>query len=373
MRSASPSRRRRTPSYSNPTEGSAIRVTIAVLNYNYERYLPAAVDSALAQTHDDVEVVVVDDGSTDGSAEVIAGYGDRIVAVLKDNGGQGSGMNAAFAAGSGDVFIFLDADDLLDPQAAAVVAGEFARHPEAAWVMYRLRIVDADGADSGRVRPRRLGVMPNADLRDHMARYRCFHWQPTSGNAFSAAALRTVLPMPEPQYRISADAYLAGVVPLCGAVRSTDVVAGSYRIHGSSNFTSNAVDDGYFRSQIDKQIVTHEQALRIAGATGVRLPADVRAPADAAFLGFRLASLLLDPARHPYPDETRLRLVRQGIVAALLNPQLTWSNRVRRAVWFATCGLLPPATARRYVATSTPDTPARRARVATAPRGHCGS
>ena len=336
-----------------------------MLNYNYERYLPAAVDSALAQTHDDVEVVVVDDGSTDGSAAVIAGYGDRIVSVCKANGGQGSGMNAAFAAGSGDVFIFLDADDLLEPTAATVVVRELQRDPAAVWVMFRLQIVDAEGVATGRLRPQRGGVMPSGDLRAHLARYRCFHWQPTSGNAFSARALRTVLPLPEAQYRISSDAYLAGVVPLCGRVRSTDAVAGSYRIHGASNFTSLAVDDAYFRSQIDKQVVTHAQALRVARDVGVPLPDDVRAPRDVAFLGFRLASLLLAPARHPYPDETRLRLVLQGVVAALANPQLTWSNRVRRALWFATCGALPVAAARRYVATSTPDTPARRARMAT--------
>jgi hypothetical protein len=229
--------------------------------------------------------------------------------------------------------------------------------------MFRLRLVDGQGARTGHVRPRRTGVMPNADLREHLARYRCFHWQPTSGNAFAAFALRRVLPMPEADYRISADAYLAGVVPLCGPVHSTDEVIGSYRVHGASNFTSAAVDERYFQSQIVRQVATHEHATRVAAQMGVALPADERAPRDVAFLGFRLASLLLAPADHPYPDESRRGLVTAGIVAALGNRQLTWSNRLRRGGWFLACGLLPGAWARRYAATSTPDTPTRRARL----------
>jgi hypothetical protein len=340
------------------------RVTVAVLNYNYARFLRAAVDSALDQTHPDVQVVVVDDGSTDDSAAVIGTYGDRVTAVLKSNGGQGSAMNAGFAAATGEVVIFLDADDLLDRNAAARVVDGFTAHPDAAWVMYRLRMVDAEGQPTGRVRPRRPGVMPDGDLRPHLARYRCFHWQPTSGNAFAAWALRKVLPMPEGQYRISADAYLAGVIPLCGTVRSTDAVGGSYRLHGASNFTAATVDEEYFRSQIERQIVAHGQALQVAEAVGVELPRDVRAPHDAAFLGFRLASLLLDPAGHPFPDERRGSLVVQGVSASLRNPQLAWPNRIRRAVWFLACGVTPLRKARELASGWAPDTPARRGRHA---------
>ncbi len=67
------------------------RVSIVVLNYNYATYLPLAVDSALAQSHPDVEVVVVDDGSTDGSAAVLDRYADRVRVVRKANGGQAIG------------------------------------------------------------------------------------------------------------------------------------------------------------------------------------------------------------------------------------------------------------------------------------------
>ena len=104
------------------------RVSIVVTNHEYEIFLGPCLDSALAQDHPDLEVIVVDDGSTDGSAGVIARYGDDVTAVFQPNGGQGSAFNTGFARSTGDVVIFLDADDLLDAGAASAAA-EMLRTP----------------------------------------------------------------------------------------------------------------------------------------------------------------------------------------------------------------------------------------------------
>src|SRR5690242_13648165 len=93
--------------------------SVVVNNYNYARFLPEAIDSALDQTWAETEVIVVDDGSSDRSREIIAGYGDRIVRVFKENGGQNSALNAGFSRSRGDVILFLDSDDALLPTAAA--------------------------------------------------------------------------------------------------------------------------------------------------------------------------------------------------------------------------------------------------------------
>lgn len=91
-------------------------VSIIINNYNYESFLQIAINSALKQTYPNIEVVVVDDGSTDHSWEIIESYGDRIIPVAKENGGQASSLNAGVQASSGDILCFLDADDIFYPQ-----------------------------------------------------------------------------------------------------------------------------------------------------------------------------------------------------------------------------------------------------------------
>src|SRR6266700_1460758 len=93
--------------------------SIIIDNYNYGRFLEQAIESALNQNYLRTEVIVVDDGSTDNSREVIARYGNRILPLVKDNGGQASAFNAGFRRSHGEVVLFLDADDALFPTAAA--------------------------------------------------------------------------------------------------------------------------------------------------------------------------------------------------------------------------------------------------------------
>ena len=86
-------------------------VSIVVNNYNYASYLAQAIESALGQTYPHTEVVVVDDGSTDGSWEIVASYGDRVRALRKVNGGQASAFNAGFEMSRGEIVWFVDSDD----------------------------------------------------------------------------------------------------------------------------------------------------------------------------------------------------------------------------------------------------------------------
>jgi glycosyltransferase involved in cell wall biosynthesis len=98
----------------DPAEAPLVSVIIPA--YNVECYVAAAIDSALAQTYPNVEVVVVDDGSTDRTAEVVAGYGDRVVTVTQENRGLAGARNAGIRAAAGSVLALLDADDLWLPE-----------------------------------------------------------------------------------------------------------------------------------------------------------------------------------------------------------------------------------------------------------------
>jgi glycosyltransferase involved in cell wall biosynthesis len=226
-----------------------------VNNRNYARFIRDAIDSALAQDHPATEVVVVDDGSTDDSREVIAEYGNRITAVLKDNGGQASAFNAGFAAAHGEVVLFLDADDLLLPTAVSAVARCLA--PGVAKVHWPLREVDGLGRDSGRIRPR--DPLPAGDLRGQIAAEGPDGYvsPPTSGNAFSSAFLERVLPMPEADFELSADAYLYGLAPLFGTVEAIQSPQGLYRLHGSNHYLSQN-----FEEKLERDVRRYETRCR---------------------------------------------------------------------------------------------------------------
>lgn len=336
-------------------------VSICVVNYNYARFLTAAIDSALGQTWPEAEVVVVDDGSTDASREVIAGYGDRILVVHKVNGGQGSAFNAGFAACSGDLVCFLDADDVLEPEMAAAAAGQYLACPGLSKVQFMMRLIDRDGQDLGVTVPPRAGSLPSGDLRAHVLRFRTYPWPPSSGNVYAARALRRTLPLPAERYRTYCDAYLAEVMPLLGPIRSLDLVAVNYRFHGTNDFLSLGVSGDWLRTKIDLVELGHQHVRRLASELDISpVPEASTQLRDAAFLGYRLASLRLDPLRHPVTGDRPLTLALRGIQASITNPLLSWRGRARRAAWFLAAALLPGLPGRAIARRWLPDGPGRR-------------
>jgi glycosyltransferase involved in cell wall biosynthesis len=91
------------------------RISVIIPNYNYGRFLPEAIDSILNQTITVQEIIVVDDGSTDNSPEVLASYGNKIHVVFQQNRGVGAARNAGVKVSSGEFIAFLDADDIWHP------------------------------------------------------------------------------------------------------------------------------------------------------------------------------------------------------------------------------------------------------------------
>ena len=94
------------------------KVSIIVPVYNTEQYLPACIESILNQTHTNLELFLVDDGSTDNSLEICWSYrdrDDRVIVLTKENGGQGSARNMALDRITGDYVVFVDSDDRIEP------------------------------------------------------------------------------------------------------------------------------------------------------------------------------------------------------------------------------------------------------------------
>jgi len=105
------------------SDGTGALVSIVIPTYNGARYLPEAIESALVQTYPYIEVVVVDDGSTDETAQLVAGYGKRVTYLRQDNAGPSVARNRGITASHGDFLCFLDSDDKLRPEmVSALVA-----------------------------------------------------------------------------------------------------------------------------------------------------------------------------------------------------------------------------------------------------------
>ena len=216
--------------------------SVVVCNYNYARFLREAVTSSLGQRGEGpIDVVVVDDGSQDDSRRLLSEYVDAATVVLKANGGQASAFNAGFAAARGDVVLFLDADDVLEPHAArraveALAGGAVKAH-------WPLRVVDDGGRATGAVFP--AVPLPSGDLRQQVRERGpgVLHFSPTSGNAFSRAFLESVLPLREEVYRHSPDKYLSWMAMASGEIVTIDEPLSRYRRHGGNYSGSGSTDD----------------------------------------------------------------------------------------------------------------------------------
>ncbi|HEY2024650.1 glycosyltransferase family A protein [Paraburkholderia sp.] len=210
------------------------QITIAICNYNYEHYLAAAIDSALAQDYPAVKVMVIDDGSTDGSRALMETYGKRILSVCKENGGQVSAYNHAIGFIDTEFVIFLDSDDVLYPGAASEVMKVFQ---SGAWakVQFRLDVMDGDGALTGT-------FVPNSEPPPDCGRLLRGGWlypsPPASGNAYRVSSLRKIFPVPEEGVnRYGADFYAIYGVALTGPIANVPKSLGGYRVHNAGSET----------------------------------------------------------------------------------------------------------------------------------------
>ncbi len=331
------------------SEPSLPLVSIVIDNYNYCRFLGAAVDSALGQSYPNVEVIVVDDGSTDGSRQLIAGYGSSIVPVFKANGGQVSAMNAGFTRCSGSIVFFLDADDVLRPDIVTRVVQAMHENPQLSKVQFRLVVTDATGRPTGEEKPPTHITMLDGDLRRHYLTFPDDVWRlPTSGNAFTRRVLDQILPIPEAQYgTLPGDTYLTHVAPLFGPVRFLDDVGGEYRLHGGNGYelAENVLSLDRIRVNIVLAQRTHVELKRFARQINLELPSARGALLSTSYLINRMISCRLEPAKHPIPGDTRLGILLLGIRSSSQRFDVSLPMKVVYALWFAAMAAVPRAQA----------------------------
>lgn len=309
-------------------------VSVIITNYNYGRFVGDAIRSCLAQSYSRIECVVVDDGSTDESREVIAGF-PEVVSVLKENGGQASAARAGLSASRGDILMFLDSDDFLHPDACASVVE--AWQPDASAVVFALEVQRA-----GRPTGERLPSQPflTGGHLSYAMRYGWFPCAPTSGNAFARSYVETLFRQAIHMDGNCFDAYLLYSAAACGRILTVDRVLGTYRIHDDNISLVNSANASRVAAHIYYQYWAQQTLSRVAkrpGAGGTRTSL-LKGPYH---LRWYLMTRDQPPGRFSLPPMPRAVAVLAGIRQSAVWPAMTLNSRLRNIAVIALFGLLP--------------------------------
>ncbi len=319
-------------------------VSIVINNYNYDRFLSQAIDSALGQTYDNIEVLVVDDCSTDGSLDVIASYGDRIIPILRaSNGKQAAALNAGFEKSIGDIILFLDADDYLLPNAVEKIVIAFA--PEVGKVHFRLQVVDGDNHSLGYFIPSIGMSLASGEVWQKLLQTSSYVSSPMSGNAYRRETLRPVFPIPD-EYKTTADDYLMISTPFyAGQLAGIDEPIGAYRVHNDNQWALTSVSGSRFRRFVNHDLQNFALLQQRAKEFHQHVP-DHLERRSIGRVWSRLASLRLDPQNHPVNTDQVTELVSWGLINLWQFSSHNLPKRIIYTLLFLWVGLMPVPLAR---------------------------
>lgn len=316
-----------------------MRVSIIVTSYNYRDYVAESIRSALDQTYPNTEVIVVDDGSTDGSVDVVRQFSGRVQTVFKANAGQASAFNVGWKMATGDIVFFLDCDDVLKPDAVESVVR--AWRAGFSKVHFPLEVTDANLRPIGAVVPR--APLPQGDLSGQMLRKGIYICPPNSGNVFSRTFLSKVLPMPEKEWIQGADTYLLGLAPFYGEIGAVHTPLCFYRTHAASvcNIATKFEPRKLVRL-LESDIHLRQTLERSTQQLGLKLSPEA---ALSHWLHFkmRLASCKLAGALHPFPGDRVWRVASRLIRAVYASDDMSTPMRAAFTAWAVAVAGLPRA------------------------------
>jgi glycosyltransferase involved in cell wall biosynthesis len=273
-----------------------MKVSIVTPSYNQERFLAKTIESVLAQDYPDLEYVVVDDGSADGSLEIARRYGSQLKVVAQENAGQVAAINHGFRVSDGQLLGWLNSDDVLLPGAVSAVVAELEKDPEALLVYGDNVFID----EAGNELPRERASAAGAPFDPVTMVRRCKNWIPQPGSLFRRRALE-LAPLDERGYYFF-DFEFALRLGAVGRVKYVPILLAGYRLHPESKTVAEPlrrahdfvrIAEGFFASSdLPPALAPHARAGR----------------ASAYFEASELAyeGLELGPARRYFLRGTRL-------------------------------------------------------------------
>ncbi len=227
-------------------------VTVLIDTYNHERFIERAITSVLEQDMpmDGVEILVVDDGSTDPTPEIVRRFEPRVRLIRKPNGGQASAFNLGFAESRGEILATLDGDDWWAREKLRRVLETLEANPEVGIVGHGLYEQYSDGRPDGLIlpgQPYRLDLTSrqNAELFRHLAAF-----FGTSRMTIRKSVLDRILPVPE-ELTIEADEYIFTLAAAIGPAIILNEPLCYYGIHSDNLFQFGKFEPGKARRKMN--------------------------------------------------------------------------------------------------------------------------
>lgn len=227
-------------------------ITVIIDTYNYGNFIENSIESVLAQNFpkEQVEIIIVDDGSTDDTEERIKKYKEKIKYIYQENKGQAEAFNTGFAHSQGEVICLLDADDYWYPEKLKTVIEKFERCPDVGMVQHFMQEVDTEGRIVKKNYPRWKEFYSKEDILSGEINFRST-FTGTSGLSFKRKFLENIIPVPI-GFTFCADQYLYLVI-LYSKVSSINKILGRKRIHGENWFASKFYNMDRYRKYMETQ------------------------------------------------------------------------------------------------------------------------
>jgi glycosyltransferase involved in cell wall biosynthesis len=206
-------------------------VSIVTPSFNQAPYLAATIDSVLSQDYPNLEYILIDGGSTDGSAEIIRRYGNRLAYWCSEpDAGQTDAINKGFARARGEILAWLNSDDVYRPRTISAVVESLAAHPEVGMVYAQADYIDERGATVGRFPAAATDLRRLREGYVHIPQQSAF---------FRASLWRMVGPL-DPRFYFAMDYDLWVRIASISPILHVPQVWGGFRLHGDAKTVASA-------------------------------------------------------------------------------------------------------------------------------------
>lgn len=228
-------------------------VSVIIDTYNYAQFIETAIESVLSQTfpQNDIEIIVIDDGSTDNTSTIVKKYKDKIKYIYKENGGQASAFNLGFDNASGEYIILLDSDDYCLPNRVETIVEEFERYKNVGCILNTRQVIKKNNV----IHEQSIEFHNLEINNDTIYKFiKCSYG--TSRTSLRKSFLSEILPLPEKGLIIEADLFLNLAIYWFCKVSCLNEELTVYRIHGDNLFSISDIE------RLPRQIECMEYALQ---------------------------------------------------------------------------------------------------------------